>query len=176
VNAALGRHIPRDSTTATLSGVCPTNLRTTPAVIAALMIPFVTVACCSFAEPSLRPGDSRDVLAALARHGVVVADVMAGESACDDPGLIANALHVRVTGPEDPAPSDVFIYLFRVRGWDDSAATVDACEEAYAASIGDDANVARVDVPTYRAFGANWSDGLTQAIRAALEEASTQGT
>jgi hypothetical protein len=31
-------------------------------------------------------------------------------------------------------------------------------------------------VPTYRSFGADWSDALTEAVREALEEASQQGT
>ena len=85
------------------------------------MLPTLTVACYSFAEPSLRPGDSRDIMDALARHGVVVSDVIAGESACDDPSLIANALHLVAVGPDDPDPRDVFIYPFRVRGWEGSA-------------------------------------------------------
>jgi hypothetical protein len=146
------------------------------AALAALLLPSLTVGCYSFAGPSLRPGDSRDVMAALARHGVVVSAVIAGESACDDPSLIANALHLVAAGPDDPDARDVFIYLFRVRGWEDSAEAVDACQEAYASSLGGDALVQRVDVPTYRAFGADWSNGLTEAIHDALEEASTQGT
>ena len=52
---------------------------------------------------------------ALARHGVVVSDVIAGESACDDPSLIANALHLVAVGPDDPEPRDVFIYALRPR-------------------------------------------------------------
>ena len=63
-----------------------------------------------------------------------------------------------------------------MRGWEGSAAAVDACQAEYAAGLGPDADVRRVDVPTYRAFGADWSDGLTEAIADALEEASTQGT
>jgi hypothetical protein len=141
-----------------------------------VLLPSLTVACYSFAEPSLRPGDSRDVMDALARRGVVISDVMAGESACDDPSLIANALHLVAVGPDDPDPRDVFLYLFRVRGWEDSAEAVDACQDAYAESVDGGALVRRVDVPTYRAFGADWSNGLTEAIHDALEEASAQGT
>ena len=125
-------HPARLVTAATLSGVHPSFQSAARAVLAVLLLPCLTVACYSFAEPSLRPGDSRDVMAALARHGVVVSDVMAGESACDDPSLIANALHLVAAGPDDPDPRDVFIYLFRVRGWEDSAEAVDACQDAYA--------------------------------------------
>ena len=87
-----------------------------------------------------------------------------------------NALHLTASSADDPEPRDVFIYLFRVRGWEGSASAVDACQAEYAAGLGADAVVQRVDVPTYRAFGADWSDALTEAVREALEEASQQGT
>jgi hypothetical protein len=140
-----------------------------------LALPLVIAGCYSFAEPSLRPGDSRDVMAALTRHGVVVSAIVVGESACDDPSLIANALHLTASASDDPTPRDVFIYLFRVRGWEDSADAVDACQSAYQAGIGGGTPIQRVDVPTYRAFGPGWSTGLTQGVRDALEEASTEG-
>ena len=163
------------ASTATLSGVRSPIGSAARAALLALALPLVTSACYSFAEPSLRPGDSLDVMAALARHGAVVTDVMSGESACDDRGLVANALHVVATAPDDPTRRDVFIYLFRVKGWEDSAEAVDACQDAYADSLDGGALVQRVDVPTYRAFGADWSNGLTEAITDALEEASTKG-
>ena len=33
----------------------------------------------------------------------------------------------------------------------------------------------RLDIPTYRAFGAGWSPELADAVRNGLTEASTQG-
>ena len=36
-------------------------------------------------------------------------------------------------------------------------------------------SVTRLDIPTYRAFGADWSAELSAAVRNALTEASTQG-
>ena len=64
---------------------------------------------------------------ALARHGVVVSDVIAGESACDDPSLIANALHLVAVGPDDPEPRDVFIYAFPSAAGR-AVEAVDACQ------------------------------------------------
>jgi hypothetical protein len=152
-------------------------VRAHPRILAfILVLPIAITGCYSLAEPSLRPGDSRDVMAALTRHGVVVSDLVVGEAACDDRGLVENALHLTVTGADDPEPRAVFIYLFRARGWEGSADAVDACQAEYATGLDPDAVVRRVDVPTYRAFGADWSDGLTEAIADALEEASTQGT
>jgi hypothetical protein len=153
------------------------RLRVRPSALATIVASSVALAgCYSLAEPSLRPGDSRDVMAALTRHGVVVGDIVVGEAACDDRDLIENALHLTVTGADDPAPVDLFMYLFRVRGWEGSAEAVDDCQAEYAAGLDPAAVVRRVDVPTYRAFGADWSDGLTDAVRDALEEAATQGS
>jgi hypothetical protein len=146
----------------------------TLAGLAWLLLPLATVSCYSLAEPSLRPGDSRDVMAALARQGVVVSEVAVGEPGCDDPDLVENALHLTAATGADPEPRDVFLYLFRARGWEASAAAVDACQAAYARTKAG-ASMSRVDVPTYRAFGADWSEELTLAIGDALREASTMG-
>jgi hypothetical protein len=34
----------------------------------------------------------------------------------------------------------------------------------------------RLDIPTFRVFGADWSPELTRELRAAIEEASRAGT
>jgi hypothetical protein len=150
-------------------------VRLTAVAATLVALPALLAGCYSLAEPSLRPGDSRDVLAALTRHGVIVSDLVVGEAACDDEGLIENALHLTASSAGDPEPRDLFIYLFRLRGWEGSADAVDACQAEYAAGLDADAVVRRVDVPTYRAFGADWSDALTEAIRESFEEASQQG-
>ena len=139
-----------------------------------LVLVLAVAGCYSLAEPSLRPGNSRDILLALDRRGVVVESELAGELACDDAGLVANALRLTASTASDPEERDVFIYSFRTKGWDDSAEAVDACQAEYAAA-NPDARISRVDVPTYRAFGPDWSAELTEAVRAALEEASQQG-
>lgn len=139
-----------------------------------LVLVLAVMGCYSLAEPSLRPGNSRDILLALDRRGVVVESALAGESACDDAGLVANAVRLTASTPSDPEQRDIFIYSFRTRSWDDSARAVDECQAEYAAA-NPSADIARVDVPTYRAFGPDWSNELTEAVRAALEEASKQG-
>jgi hypothetical protein len=144
------------------------------AVIALAASGCLVAGCYSFSEPSLRPGDSRDIVQALARRGVAVDSSLAGESACADPGLIANALRVTAGAPSDPEPRDIFVYSFRLRSWEESGAAVDACQAEFAASH-PGAQVTRLDVPTYRVFGADWSPELTEAVRGALEEAAQAG-
>lgn len=99
---------------------------------------------------------------------------MVGDSACSDRGLVGNAIHLRATVASDPEERDVWIYAFRPRGWESTQAPVDACQAEYAAAH-PGATITRIDIPIYRAFGADWSEELEQAVRDGLTEASTMG-
>lgn len=129
--------------------------------------------CYSFAQPSFHPGNNRQLLTAIARR-VTSADSMAGDSACADRGLIPNALHLRVTAPDDPVERDVWIYSFKSKSWEGSKDAVDACQAEYAAA-NPGATITRFDIPVYRAFGADWSPDLVEAVHDGLTEASTMG-
>ena len=145
------------------------------AVVAALSAaPLLIASCYNFATPSYHPGEGRDLVGAIVRHGVTVRSVVPGDSACDDPALVANGMRLAVTDPDGGADRDVWIYSFRERSWESSQASVDACQQAFeAADPG--ATVTRLDIPVYRLFGADWSADLTQALRAAVGEASDAG-
>jgi hypothetical protein len=141
--------------------------------VAVMLAAPLLAGCYSFAQPSTHPGDARDLLVAITRRGVT-ADAMAGESACRDPSLTNNAIHLRASVPSDPVARDVWIYQFRTRGFDDTAAVVDACQAEYAAANPDSA-ITRLDIPIWRAFGADWSPDLEAALRAGLTEAADMG-
>ena len=111
---------------------------------------------------------------AMAQHGISVESSVAGESACDDPGLFGNALHLRGSVAADGTVRDIYIYTFKSNKWEGSQPAVDTCQSAYQAAV-DGATVTRLDIPTYRAFGADWSTDLADAIRDALAQASTAG-
>lgn len=143
-----------------------------PAVV--LVIGLVISGCYSFAEPSFKPGDARDILMALARRGVEVHSSVTGAAACSDPDMAGSALHLVASAPDDVARRDIYIHIFRVRSWEESEQRVDACQAEYAA-YRPDSTVTRFDVPTYRAFGADWSPGLVRAVEEALTEASQAG-
>ena len=130
--------------------------------------------CYSYAEPSYHPGDARQVLLAISRHGVSVVSSVDGQSACADPGLTGNALHLRGSVASDATLRDIYVYTFKSNKWDGSQPAVDACQASYAAAH-PGATVARLDIPTYRAFGADWSPELSAALRNALTEAASQG-
>ena len=141
---------------------------------AALAAPVVLASCYSFATPSYHPGEGRDLVAAIVRHGVTVDATVPGDSACDDPGLVANAMRLAVTDPGDGADRDVWLYSFRERSWTAGEASVDACQAAFEAAH-PGATMTRLDIPVYRAFGADWSADLTAALEAAISEAADAG-
>jgi hypothetical protein len=146
-----------------------------PAARAALSLaPLLLASCYSFATPSYHPADARQLVTVIANHGVTVRSATPGESACDDPGLIPNAMHLVVTDPDGGATRDVWIYSFREKYWSTSQQPVDSCQAAYqAADPG--MVVSRVDVPLYRALGSDWSASLSQALASGLAEASEAG-
>jgi hypothetical protein len=51
---------------------------------------------------------------------------------------------------------------------------VDACQAEFEAAH-PDATVTRIDIPVYRAFGADWSEELVHALEAAIGEAAEAG-
>lgn len=129
--------------------------------------------CYSFAQPSFHPGNARQLLTAVARR-LESATTMVGDSACADRSLIENAIHIRAKASDDPQERDVWIYAFREKGWDKTKDAVDACQAEYAAA-NPGAEITRIDIPIYRAFGADWSPALIAAVKDGLEEASTMG-
>jgi hypothetical protein len=145
------------------------------AVFALLVVAALALSgCYSFAQPSFRPGEARDVVLTLALRGVEVETAVSGGSACSDPAVLGNALHLVVSMPPDPARHDLYIYTFRPRNWDGTAPAIDACQAEYAAAHPGE-EVTRIDIPTYRAFGAGWPEPLQDAVRRALEDASERG-
>lgn len=149
----------------------PRNFR---AVVAAFLAAPLLASCYSFAAPSYHPAEGRDLVTTLTRNGVEVRTAIPGDSACDDPGLTGNAIRLDVTDPVDGADREVWIYSFRERAWGTSQAPVDACQAAFE-STHPEATVTRLDIPLYRAFGADWSPELTRGLEAALVEAANAG-
>lgn len=130
--------------------------------------------CYSLAEPSFHPGNQRDVLQAILLRGIVASDPVPGKTACDDQDLVANTLYLSARMPDESEPRDVYIHMYREKWWSRSAEEVDACQAVYAAAH-PGAEITRLDIPTYRIFGADWSEALTRELTRALEEASEAG-
>jgi len=125
---------------------------------------------CGSGSPSPTPIGLVEVRVLLARNGITTLSAVSGDSACPAQSLQDNALHLTVTTATDPAPRDLFLYLFRQRYFAGTAAAMDACVADYAASAGE-ARVERIDSTPYRAIGIGWSGELRRALESALREA-----
>jgi hypothetical protein len=153
----------------------PSALQRLPLRLATLLAVAVLVSgCYSLNQPSFDPGDQRDVMRALARRGLVLGDLLPGRAACDDPDLVGNVVYLAARLPDEAEARDVFIHTYRARSWEASAEEVDACQAEYAAAHPGSV-IGRLDIPTFRVFGADWSPALTEELRAAFEEASRAG-
>lgn len=114
------------------------------------------------------------MLASILRRGIVTTDPVPGQTACGDPELVGNSLYMTARLPDEATPRDVYVHTYREKSWEESVEEVDACQAAYAAEH-PGSEIVRLDIPTYRVFGADWSVELTAELRAALEEASKAG-
>jgi hypothetical protein len=152
-----------------------TSVRSLRLLALALGGSFVLGGCYSLAEPSFDPGDHRDVLQSILLRGIVASEPVPGQTACDDHDLVGNSLYLTARLPEETEPRDVYVHMYREKYWDRSAEEVDGCQAIYAAT-NPDAQITRLDIPTYRIFGADWSEELTDELSKALEEASHAGS
>jgi len=151
--------------------VSSTRLR---AALTLLLAAFVVGGCYSFSEPSFDPGNQRDVLQAIVRRGLVVTEPLPGQTACDDPALTANSLYLTARLPEEDEARDVYVHTYREKSWEASREEVDACMAVYAAAH-PGSEISRLDIPTFRVFGADWSPELLGELKAAFEDASRAG-
>ncbi len=140
----------------------------------ALVGAFALGGCYSLSEPSFDPGDQRDVLQSIVRRGIVISEPLTGETACDDRDLVGNAMYLTARLPDETEARDVYVHTYREKSWEASLEEVDRCMAEYAAA-NPGAEIVRLDIPTFRVFGADWSEGLTEQLRKAFEEASQAG-
>lgn len=134
---------------------------------------FGSVACGS-GGPSPTPMSLVELRVFLARDSVTTLTAVSGQSVCPRQALSDNALHLTVTVPSDPVARDLYLYLFRLRDFERTGATMDACV-ADAVSTRPGATVSRLDVAPYRALGLDWSAELEEAVEGALHDAAPGG-
>jgi hypothetical protein len=130
--------------------------------------------CGTPATPTPTPGDLTAVRGQLLLAGITSRSVVGGESACPEvEALTDNSVRLVVTDPGTGEPADLYLYLFRLRDFEESEADAARCASVYEAAAGE--TVERVEVPPYRALGADWSPDLREAVEEALRAAATGG-
>lgn len=111
-------------------------------------------------------------------------EIVAGETGCGDPALVANAIRFRLRAPGMTEPATVHLFIFRNRSSFEAAAeSVERCRSTYAATeagspadtsdpVGSRASgeVESVAVGTYRAFGAGWPPELRALLESTLAD------
>lgn len=146
-------------------------------VSARRILPFtlaLSLAACGTPAPSPSPASLVSLRGEMALLGVTTLSAVAGGSACPEQPLKDNALALSVTTESDPEPRDVYLYLFRPRSFEETSATMAACEAEFRASSPDVA-IDRIDVAPFRALGAGWSDELRNSVEQALQVAARGG-
>jgi glycine/D-amino acid oxidase-like deaminating enzyme len=141
--------------------------------MASLLLAAIVSMACGSARPVATPADAQSIFGELARRGGSVTEIVAGETGCGDPGLVANAIRFRLTSPGMREPATVHLFIFRNRSSFEAAAdAVERCKSIYAATEPD---VDSVAVGTYRAFGAGWPRELRALLESTLAELAGPG-
>lgn len=143
-------------------------------VVAALAL--VAAGCAAFTPQTPKPTatDFAGIVDELARVGVNVANVVAGDPGCDDQRLARTALSFDASGLDQAEPTRVHLYAFKNADvFDELRPFIDLCARSY---VVDPADYATIDAPPYVFAGAGpWAADFERALRDALERAAVGG-
>src|SRR5687767_6690367 len=115
-------------------------------------------------QPAATPGGFGEVVSALVLHGVSVHEQVSGDDGCPRVELHDNAARLTVSLADEPVRRDV--YLFRWR----RATDFDVAVQSFFMCVTDfrsnhpGAVIEAVEQRPWRAYGADWSVPLKQAI------------
>ena len=140
--------------------------------LARLALLAMLVGGCAGPAPAPTPGGFSEFVAALVLHGVTVHEQVSGDDGCPRSELHDNATRLSVSTGDDPSRRDVYLFRWRrATDFDASVQTFFLCVADFRSSHpGTVIEVA--EQRPWRAFGADWSSSLDQAVRDALHEAS----
>jgi hypothetical protein len=146
------------------------------AALAAVFAATLLAGCAAFTPQTPKPTatDFAGIVEELARVGVGVANVVAGDPGCDDQRLARTAISFEASGLDQPEPTRVFLYAFKnVDVHDDLRPFVDLCARSF---VTDPADYATIDAPPYVFAGPGpWNGDFERALRDALERAAVGG-
>ena len=129
-------------------------------------------ACRAGGVPSPSPPGFQEVFTALARHGVTVTEIVAGDPGCDDPTLVGNAVRFTAT-MSDGNRREVHLFGFRdAAALRNGGASLERCRSAFASQLPGGASVGSMTSSPYYAFGTPWSAELETLLREAVTTTS----
>jgi hypothetical protein len=144
------------------------------ALAAVLLV--VLAGCSAFTPQTPKPTATtfNGIVAELAREGIRVENVVAGDPGCDDQRLARTAISFDASGLDQPEPTRVHLYAFKNAAvYDELRPVVDLCARSY---VTDPADYASVDATPYVFAGPGpWAPEFEDALRRALERAAVGG-
>jgi len=140
-------------------------------VIAALL-----AGCSAFTPQPVKPTPTTfaGIVSELARVGVAVSHVVAGDAGCDDQRLARTAISFDASGLDQVEPTRVHLYAFKNPAvYDELRPAIDLCARTY---VSNPADYDSVDGSPYVFAGPGpWTPQFEDALRHALERASVGG-
>jgi len=144
--------------------------------IALVAVALVSGACSAFTPQTPRPTATTfaGIVSELARVGVGVENVVAGDPGCDDRRLARTAISFDASGVDQAEPTRVYLYAFKNAAvFDELRPVVDLCARSY---IIDPEAYASVDASPYVFAGPGpWAPEFEGALRDALGRAAVGG-
>ena len=145
-------------------------------VVALALLAGALAACSAFTPQTPRPTVTTfaGIVAELARVGVGVEHVVAGDPGCDDQRLARTAVSFDASGRDQAAPARIHLYAFKnAKAYDELRPVVDLCARSY---VADPASYGTVDATPYVLAGPGpWAPDFQDALQDALERAAVGG-
>ncbi|HSW43889.1 MAG TPA: hypothetical protein VLM76_15435 [Patescibacteria group bacterium] len=145
-------------------------------VIALFAVALVSGACSAFTPQTPRPTATTfaGIVSELARVGVGVENVVAGDAGCDDRRLARTAISFDASGVDQGEPTRVYLYAFKNAAvFDELRPVVDLCARSY---VTDPGAYASVEASPYVFAGPGpWAPEFEGALGDALGRAAVGG-
>lgn len=145
-------------------------------VAGALAVAVVSGACSAFTPQTPKPTATTfaGIVSELARVGVGVENVVAGDPGCDNEQLARTAISFDATGLDQPQTTRVYLYAFKnTAAYDRLRPAVDLCARAY---VTDPEGYGSVDATPYVFAGPGpWAADFEDALGEALGRAAVGG-
>jgi hypothetical protein len=139
-------------------------------------VALLVAACSAFTPQTPKPTATTfaGIVSELARVGVGVENVVAGDPGCDDERLARTAISFDASGVDQAEPTRVYLYAFKnTAAYDALRPAVDLCARSY---VTDPEAYASVDATPYVMAGPGpWAPEFEDALGEALGRAAVGG-
>jgi hypothetical protein len=146
------------------------------AALVAVLVAGIATGCGSitWTPPAPTPADFPGLAAVLSRRGIVIGRIVSGDAGCDDPALVPTAIRFDASGLDQPAPTRVYVYIFRNReAFERLLPDVASCASRY---VTDPEGEPWVPISPFIMTGPGpWPPAFREALTEGLDEAAGSG-